>query len=129
MFAIARASPAAAADSRWTMVQTPTMTVVGDQSADVLQSVAIQIEQFRRVVGGLIPNADRPPSVPTTVFVFGDRKAMQPFVPMANGKPADVAGYFQRSLDANHIALSLEDPEESAAVVFHEYTHLLIAGA
>jgi tetratricopeptide (TPR) repeat protein len=127
--ALAWPSVTHAADARWTMLQTPTMTVMGNQPGDVLRDVAIQIEQFRRVVGGLIPRADRPPSVPTIVFVFGDKKSMLPFVPVSNGKPADVSGYFQRSADANHIALSLEDPEESAAVVYHEYTHLLVANA
>ena len=97
--------------------------------ADTLRDVAIQIEQFRAVVGGLIPDAGRPPSLPTAVFVFSTRKAMLPFVPLANGKPAQVAGFFQRSGDMNHIVMTLEGFEESAAIVYHEYTHLLLANA
>jgi tetratricopeptide (TPR) repeat protein len=115
--------------AKWTMVRTAAMTVIGDQPAEALRDVAIQIEQFRTVVGGLIPNAGHPPSLPTIVFVFGTRKAMQPFLPVANGRTADVAGYFQRSSDVNHIVLSLEGFEESTSVVYHEYTHLLLVSA
>jgi tetratricopeptide (TPR) repeat protein len=129
LLALGAASTAAAADARWTMVRTPAMTVIGDQPAAALRDVAIQIEQFRAVVGGLIPNAGQPPSLPTIVFVFGTRKAMQPFLPMANGRTADVAGYFQRSPEVNHIVLSLEGFEESASVIYHEYTHLLLVNA
>lgn len=118
-----------AAEPRWTMVQGATMTVVGDGPADTLRNVATQIEQFRAVVGGLIPNAGRPPSLPTAVFVFSTRKAMLPFVPLSNGRLAQVAGYFQGSGDMNHIVMTLEGFEESAAVVYHEYTHLLLANA
>jgi tetratricopeptide (TPR) repeat protein len=122
------AAPAAlAAPPRWTMIQGATMTVVGDGPADRLRDVATQIEQFRAVVGGLNPNAGRPPSLPTTVFVFGTRKAMGPFVPLSKGKPAQVAGYFQRADDMNVIVMALEGFEESAAIVYHEYAHLLLA--
>jgi tetratricopeptide (TPR) repeat protein len=120
---------ALAAEPRWTMIEGATMTIVGDAPANKLRDVATQIEQFRAVVGGLIPNAGRPPSLPTAVFVFSTRRAMQPFVPVANGTPAQVPGYFLSSGDMNHIVMTLERFEESAAIVYHEYTHLLLANA
>jgi Flp pilus assembly protein TadD len=120
---------ALAAQPRWTMIQGATVTVIGDAPAATLRDVATQIEQFRAVVGGLIPNAGRPPSLPTVVVVFNTRKAMLPFVPVLNGKTAPVAGYFLRSGDMNHIVMTLEGFAESAAIVYHEYTHLLLASA
>ena len=123
------AAPASAADPRWTMVRTPSLTVIGDQPAGTLRDIAVQIEQFRAVVAGLIPNADRPMSLPTIVFVFGERKSMQPFVPLYNGKPIELGGYFQGGADANVMLLSLEGFEEGASVVYHEYTHLLVQNA
>ena len=122
-------APASAAEPRWTMVRTPSLTVIGDQSAGTLRDVAIQIEQFRAVVAGLIPNADRPMSLPTIVFVFGARKSMQPFVPLYNGKPLELGGYFQGGADANVMLLSLEGFEEGASLLYHEYTHLLVQNA
>ena len=121
--------PASAAEPRWTMVRTPSLTVIGDQSAKTLREVAIQIEQFRAVVAGLIANANRPLSLPTIVFVFGQRKSMQPFMPLYNGKPAEYGGYFQGGADANVMLMSLEGFEESASIIYHEYTHLLLRNA
>jgi hypothetical protein len=119
----------AAADPRWTMIRTPNVTVIGDQSAGRLRDVVHQIEQFRTVVGGLIANAGRPLSLPTIVYVFGSRDDMRQFVPLYNGKPIELAGYFQGDLDANVIVLSLEGFERSAAIVYHEYTHMLLRNA
>jgi tetratricopeptide (TPR) repeat protein len=120
--------PAAAAE-RWTMIPGRSLTVIGDQSPETLRDVATQIEQFRAVLGSLIPNANRPLPLPTVVFVFGSRRAMEPFVPVRNGKPAAIDGLFVRWPDANHILLSLENFDESAAIIYHEYTHLLVSNA
>lgn len=121
---------ARAADGRWTLVRSHDLTVVGDQPAETLRDIAARLERFRIGVSGLIPNADRPLPVPAVVFVFGTRKAMQPFLPLTrNGRPAPLGGYFQRDADVNYIALGLEGFDESLPVVFHEYTHLLVRNA
>jgi Flp pilus assembly protein TadD len=124
------AADASAADGHWTLVRAQGLTVVGDQPAETLRDIASRLERFRIGVSGLIPNADRPLPVPAVVFVFGTRKAMQPFLPLTkNGRPAPLGGYFQRDADINYIALALEEFDESLPVVFHEYTHLLIRNA
>lgn len=122
------ASPCRAAQ-KWTILQNGTLTVIGDQSPSVLRDVAREIEQFRVVVGGLIHNADRPLPVPTIVFVVGDRKSLEPLLPLYKGRPATIAGYFGEGKDTNYIVMSREGYEESAAIAYHEYTHLLIANA
>ena len=127
--ASALAMPASAADPRWTMIRTPDLTVIGDQSASRLRDIANQIDQFRTVVAGLITNAGRPLSLPTIVYVFGNQNALRQFVPLYKEKPLEVAGYFQGDFDENVIALSLEGFERSAAVVYHEYTHMLLRNA
>src|SRR5262245_61941598 len=111
------------------MVRTPTLTVIGDQSAGTLRDVAIQLEQFRTVVAGLIAGANRPPALPINVFVFGTRNALRPYLPTSKGRVASLAGYFQRDGDVNTIAISLERADESSAVAYHEYTHMLIGDA
>lgn len=126
---VVAATGGAAAEQRWTMVRTPSLTIVGDQSPATLRDTAIQLEQFRTVVAGLIAGASRPPSLPTHVFVFGTRSAMQPYLPSRSGRPVGLAGFFQRDGDVNTIALSLERVDESSAVAYHEYTHLLVGSA
>ena len=129
LFAVVCAD-ASAADGRWTIVRGQDVTVVGDQPAGTLRDIAERLERFRIGVSGLIPNAERPLPVPTVVYAFGTRKAMQPFLPlMRNGKPAPLGGFFHRDADVSYIALSLEGFDESLPVVFHEYTHLLVRNA
>ena len=105
------------------------MTVIGDQSANALRDVALELEQFRAVLGRLSSNGQPAPTAPTMVYVFGTRKAFEPFLPMRNGSPAALGGYFQRDVDTNTIAFSTEGFADEAAVVFHEYSHLLVGTA
>jgi tetratricopeptide (TPR) repeat protein len=120
---------AAGAETRWTMVRSESMTVMGDQSANALRDVALELEQFRAVLGRLSSNGQPAPTAPTMVYVFGTRKAFEPFLPQRNGKTAALGGYFQRNVDTNTIAFSTEGFADDAAVVFHEYSHLLVGTA
>jgi tetratricopeptide (TPR) repeat protein len=118
-----------AAERPWTLIRGEHATIVGRQSAKTLRDVAFQIEQFRAVVGALIPNARRPLPLPTVVYVFDTSKDMLPFVPIYNGKPTSLGGYFHHDSEVNYIALDLEGFAESARIVYHEYTHLLLENA
>jgi len=119
----------ARADSRWTMLHSESMTIVGDQPANALRDVALELEQFRAVIGRLSSNGQPAPTAPTMVYVFGSRKAFAPFIPLHNGRPASLGGYFQRNVDTNTIAFSTEGFADDAPLVFHEYTHLLVGTA
>ena len=63
------------------------MTVIGDQSANALRDVALELEQFRAVLGRLSSNGQPAATAPTMVYVFGTRKAFEPFLPLRNGQP------------------------------------------
>ena len=91
------AATPASADSRWTLLTGGNVTIIGDQSPAMLRDIVLQSEQFQIVVGGLIRNADRPPSIPTIVYVVGSRKALDPLVPLYKGKPASLGGFFGES--------------------------------
>ena len=117
------------ADRPWTLLRSEHLTVIGQESPKTLQRIAVELERFRAVVGGLIQNAQRPLPLPTHVYVFDSRKQLQPFQPVRGGRVASLAGYFHHDTEVNAIALALENYDESAPVVFHEYTHLLVANA
>lgn len=118
-----------AADRPWTLIRGEHASILGQSPAKRLREVARQIERFRAVVGGLIPNAQRPLAVPTVVYVFDTVKELRPFLPLADGKPASLGGFFHHDGEVNYIALELEGFEENARIVFHEYTHLLLRNA
>ncbi len=122
-------STSSSAESRWTLLTAGNLTIIGDQSPATLRDIALQIEQFQVVVSGLIRNADRPPAIPTIVYVVGTRKALDPLVPLYKGKPANLAGFFGQSTDLNHIVMCLEGFDESTQIAYHEYTHLLVRNA
>ena len=66
-------------------------------------------------------------SPPIVVMAFPDHAAMEPFLPVYQGRPANLAALFKRDSDENLIVLSLSNAGASALeAVFHEYTHLLL---
>src|SRR5256714_6191945 len=128
LIAFVAVHPAAAAP-KWTMVRSESLIVMGDQSPWTLRGVAQQLEQFRVVLGGLLQNAHRAASLPTTVYVFGSHRAMETLLPLRNGKPIAVGGFFQHDSEFNTSVLSMDGFEEGTEVVFHEYAHLLVQNA
>ncbi len=131
VLAVALVMPADAAPRPWTLVRTKHVTVVGQQPARVLRNIAVQVEQFRAALGSLIRGGGPPPAMPTIVYAFDDRAALEPYLPLYDGKPSAVAGYCHcgSPTSPNIIAASLASFADSSAVVFHEYTHVLVGNA
>ncbi len=117
--------PAAA---EWRSLRSEHFQIIGDVSQGQLRDVALQFEQFHEVVTQLIPSALRGGSPPVVVIVFPDQRSHGPFMPRVNGRTVPVAGMFLGGQDVNYITVSLEAGHESFAVVFHEYSHLLLRG-
>lgn len=117
----------AAAQSRdnWRSVRTNHLFVIGNAEPEKLRQVAVWLEFFHSAFGRLVSRNVLDSSVPSTVVVFRDDASFTPFKPLYQGRPANVAGYFQPGDDVNYIAMSL-DPHgrDSFSVAFHEYVHL-----
>ena len=67
-------------------------------------------------------------SPPIVVMAFPDHEDMKPFLPLYQGRPANLAAFFQHGNDENLIVLSLPEPgspDLDLGVIFHEYSHLL----
>jgi tetratricopeptide (TPR) repeat protein len=118
-----------AASPKWAMVKSESLTAIGNTPPGALRDVARRLEQFRIALGSVMTDARRPPALPTLVYVFGSRTALQPFLPERAGRPVALRGYFHRDADQYAIAMSVDEDEESASIVFHEYTHLLVQGS
>lgn len=124
---VAMCGSAAAKDS-WTGVRSKNFLVVGNASESEIRQVATRLEQFRDVFSRVFSRANLTAPIPMTVIVFKSDSAYKPFKPLYQGKPANVAGYFQRGDDVNYITLTTErgGSESPFSVIFHEYTHLLV---
>jgi tetratricopeptide (TPR) repeat protein len=120
-----------AAERPWNLVRGRNVTDAGQQSPRTLRQIAVELEQFRFALGAFIRGARQPPSTPTIVYAFDDRRSMEPFLPLYNGKPASLGGYCHcgGNDDVNYIVVDLGSFADSSALVFHEYTHLLVRNA
>ena len=88
--------------------------------------LAARLEQFRDAYS-ILAGAQAVASPPIVVMAFPDHAAMQPFLPLYEGKPANLTAFFNRGSDQNLIVLALSGPGAgSLKVIFHEYTHLLL---
>ncbi len=124
-FVLLAASPALAKD-KWIQMTTKNLNVVSNASEDETRDIALKIEQFHFIFTKLF-GIGTEGFLPVTVVVFKSDSSFKPFKPLYNGKPANVAGYFQSSTDENLIALTATgyNEEHPLATIFHEYTHLL----
>jgi tetratricopeptide (TPR) repeat protein len=90
--------------------------------------LAARLEQFAEAYS-LLAGTQALVSPPIVVLAFPDENALKPFLPLYNGQPGNLAGFFKRGSDENLIVLSV--PATNSAhtdlnVIFHEYTHLLL---
>jgi tetratricopeptide (TPR) repeat protein len=120
-----------AAAKPWRSIRGPNVVVLGQQSTGTLRDIAVEIEQFRIVLGRFVRGARQPPSVPTHVYIFDDTTALRPFVPLYQGKPAVLGGFCHCGSDddGSFIAVGLSQYAESSPIIFHEYTHFLLRNA
>jgi tetratricopeptide (TPR) repeat protein len=114
------------AAAEWRALRTNHFHVVGDVSAGRLREVALRFEQFREVVTQLLPAALKAGSAPVVVILFPDARSYRPFMPIANGQPVPVDGFFVDGADTNYITLNVEAGEQAFPAVFHEFSHLLL---
>ena len=89
-------------------------------------ALAVRLEQFREAYS-LLAGAQAVASPPIVVMAFPDQATMQPFLPLYQGKPANLTAFFNRGSDQNLIVLPLSGTDaDSLKIIFHEYTHLLL---
>lgn len=109
----------------WRSVRTNNLFVIGNAEPGKLRQVAVWLEFFHSAFARLVSRNVIDSSVPTTVVVFRDDASFIPFKPLYQGRPANLAGFFQPGEDVNYIAMSLDSRlRDPYSVAFHEYVHL-----
>lgn len=123
---IALASAPIAAKDKWVNLTTAHFNIISNADEGETRRVARKLEQFRLFVFSTLFNDQATASLPVTVLVFKNDDSFKPYKPLYNGKPANVAGYFQKGDDENLIALTVGVKDERPLrTVFHEYMHFL----
>src|SRR5688572_7290629 len=119
------ATVAAQTRDNWRSVRTNNLFVIGNADPERLRQVAAWLEFFHSAFARLVSRNVIDASVPTTVVLFRDEASFIPFKPLYQGRPQNVAGYFQPGEDVNYIAISMnEGVRLPFSTAFHEYVHL-----
>jgi tetratricopeptide (TPR) repeat protein len=110
----------------WFEARTADFQLYSCGSTKEVARLADRLEQFREAYSQLA-GAQAVASPPIVVLAFPDQGSLQPFLPLYQGRPADLAAFFNRGSDENLIVLALSSSDAvSLKVIFHEYTHLLL---
>ena len=118
------AAPVAAKDT-WSNLTTKNFNIISNADEGRTRKLALKLEQFHFVFSRIF-NLPLERSIKTTVMVFKNESSFDPYKTLYNGKPANVAGYFQGGEDENLIVMDISaNQERPMSVIYHEYTHLL----
>ncbi len=116
----------------WVQVRSPHFLVVSNSNEKQARHVADQFERMRSVFHKLFPKLQIDPSAPIIVLAVKDEKdfrALEPTAYLAKGQ-VKLAGLFLTTLDKNYVLMRLDaEGDHPYAVVYHEYTHLLLSKA
>src|SRR5262245_65441560 len=109
----------------WINVTSKNFNSISNADEGNTRKLALRLEQFHYIFSKLF-NLPAVRSIPTTVMVFKNDDSFRKYKPLYNGKPANIAGYFQPGQDENLIALELtSNQQHPMSLIYHEYTHLL----
>src|SRR5215469_11807902 len=109
----------------WFVVSTAHFNVFSCGDTTDTYRLVGRLEQFRRAYA-LLAGKNATASPPIIVMAFPDHGSMMPFLPLYQGQPGNIAGFFTRGSDENLIVLSLPNADTpDMDVIFHEYAHLL----
>ena len=115
----------AQAKDKWINLTTKNFNIVSNAGEGETRRLALRLEQFHFVFSKLF-NLPMERAVPVTVMVFKHDDSFKPYKPLYNGKPANLAGYFQGGEDENLIAVNISAHQDRPmSLIYHEYTHLL----
>jgi tetratricopeptide (TPR) repeat protein len=113
----------------WIEVRSPHFVVATNSNEKQGRRVADQFERMRSVFHAAFPKLQIDVGAPIIVLACKDEtsfRALEPESYLAKGQ-VKLGGLFARALDKNYVLLRLDaEGEHPYAVVYHEYTHLLM---
>jgi len=125
-------APARDKPESWIEVRSPHFVVISNSNEKQARRVADQFERMRSVFHTLFPKIQIDNLGSITVLAIKDEKdfrELEPAAYLAKGQ-LKLGGLFLRGADKNYVLLRLDaEGEHPYAVVYHEYTHLLLSKA
>jgi tetratricopeptide (TPR) repeat protein len=116
----------------WLQVTSPHFVVATNGTEKQGRRIADQFERMRSVFHVAFPKMQVDPDVPIVVLAIKDDKtfkALEPEAYLAKGS-LRLGGLFLHVPDKNYVLMRLEaEGDHPYAVIYHEYTHLLLSKA
>jgi len=116
----------------WLEIRSPHFVVVTNSNEKQGRRVADQFERMRSVFHVAFPLLQIDPGTPIIILAVKDEKdfrALEPEAYLAKGS-LKLGGLFLRAADKNYVLMRLgAEGDHPYAVVYHEYTHLLLSKA
>lgn len=128
----AASGPARDRVENWVEVRSEHFIVATDSNEKQGRKIADQFERMRSVFHMRFPKLQVDPAAPIIVLAVKDEKAFRALEPesyLAKGQ-LKIGGLFLRAPDKNYVLMRTDaEGEHPYEVVYHEYTHLLLAKA
>lgn len=122
-------SPARDKAETWIGVSSPHFTVLTNSNEKQGRHTLDQFERMRSVFHAAFPKMQLDPGTPIVILAIKDEKnfrALEPTAYLAKGS-LKLGGLFLPTADKNYVLMQLDvEGEHPYAVVYHEYTHLLM---
>jgi Tfp pilus assembly protein PilF len=114
----------------WVEVRSEHFIVATNSNEKKGRQIADQFERMRAVFKKALPRLQMDPGAPIIVLAVKDEKdfrALEPTAYLAKGQ-VKLAGLFLHGLDKNYVLMRIDaEGEHPYEVIYHEYTHLLLA--
>ena len=95
------------ADDPWIRLQSAHFQMLTNGEKRKAVESLHRLERFRHALSQILSTSERNSLIPTYVVAFKNQSSYRPFLPLYNGKPQKLSGYFQRGPYKNHITFDL----------------------
>lgn len=121
-----QASEVALPEGNWRQIDVSGLTLITDMKPDKaieLGQKLTRLEDWLEIFAVVDASYHRP----RTLYLFHDHEALEPFLPLYKGKPANMAGFTVADFDEIVMALDATSYEDPLSVVYHEFVHAFLS--
>lgn len=113
----------------WIRFQSDSFTMITNTSPQKASELVSQLELLEALLAAPLPREQSSPDLPLRVFAFARTEHFAPYGPLHEGEPANVAGWFVRTIDGRHLAVDASAPAEESVLLRHEFVHAWLSAA
>ncbi|HSF44196.1 MAG TPA: tetratricopeptide repeat protein, partial [Thermoanaerobaculia bacterium] len=110
----------------WIELKTANFTLYSNAGRVNTERIGTNLERLRSALKLLTPDLSLSSPYPTSIFVFKNASALEPYQRIYNGKPQKAGGYFMSRSYGNYVAINGDPRGDEMANIHHEYLHYVI---